>query len=845
MDSDEDGVPDDQDNCPDTFNPDQANVDGDEFGDLCDPCNSAPEICDGDDNDCDGLADEDFEGLGLGCTVGVGLCAREGNVECTEDGEGVFCDGEAGPAAEEICDGEDNDCDGNVDEGVQGCCVPGDVQPCGSDEGRCVSGEQRCGPDQRYGECSGVGPQDERCDGEDDDCDGLTDEGTLNACGRCGPVPQEICDGQDNDCDGQIDEAFPALGDPCAVGIGECAGVGVYVCDGADQVTCSGAPRPPSVERCDGLDNDCDGEIDEEFELGGACVLGVGLCAREGVVGCGGNGQPQCLAEQIDPQPELCDGEDNDCDGDTDEDFPHLGAPCDAGEGQCAAEGVFACEGGAAVCDAEPQAPQIEQCNGVDDDCDGLTDETFPAEAQGCQRREGQCVTEGQLVCRDGGVLCDAPQPIPEAEICDEEDNDCDGQVDEGLGCVICTDEVCDGEDNDCDGQVDEGLAEICVVAIGVSQEGDMGSGLGDRLVAFDDINGDGVPDAVAAAPRSDRADHTIVALSGADGSTLWSRELNGEAGTSLAVGDFGGNGRRLAVGAPDAWNGVFDPRGRIYFISAANELLLTLQSQEGERIGEQILAGQFGGLAPDDLALGDRRANDDGGRLSTIEFNPSPNRNTLGSLTFGQDAELGERIFTSPIPRGDGLDDLLATARFEGDRVLLAFDSQTLGFAGPIGGLVPPTATDGSFAEDVAAGRWAPGAPITLAVGAPRASAYAALPGEAVDEAGVIYFYNLEGEAFASYTAGVEGAEQGQSLAALPRPDDAADALAVGAANLRRVDVLHRATGAVRSISEDSDGFGKTLIITEPGADGTRRLFVGAPDHRGDRGHVYVYSIR
>ena len=76
----------------------------------------------------------------------------------------------------EVCDGVDNDCDGQVDEGVRNDCG-------------------LCGP-----------VPDDICDGEDNDCDLEIDEGVTNACGGCGQVPQESCDGVDNDCDGQIDE---------------------------------------------------------------------------------------------------------------------------------------------------------------------------------------------------------------------------------------------------------------------------------------------------------------------------------------------------------------------------------------------------------------------------------------------------------------------------------------------------------------------------------------------------------------------------------------------------------------------------------------------------------------
>ncbi len=74
----------------------------------------------------------------------------------------------------------------------------------------------------------------ETCNGVDDDCDGEVDEGELNVCGECGPDPEEVCNGEDDDCDGQTDEGAPGDGEPCdtgepgvcASGIGDCtAGV--------------------------------------------------------------------------------------------------------------------------------------------------------------------------------------------------------------------------------------------------------------------------------------------------------------------------------------------------------------------------------------------------------------------------------------------------------------------------------------------------------------------------------------------------------------------------------------------------------------------------------------------
>ncbi|MCA9545600.1 MAG: VWA domain-containing protein, partial [Myxococcales bacterium] len=109
------------------------------------------ELCDGDDNDCDGRTDEDFPQLGRPCSVGSGECRTDGVIQCAADGSGTVCSADPGDAGLENCNGLDDDCDGQVDEGVRNRC--GD-----------------CGPEPG-----------ELCNGLDDDCDGAVDEGTLNA----------------------------------------------------------------------------------------------------------------------------------------------------------------------------------------------------------------------------------------------------------------------------------------------------------------------------------------------------------------------------------------------------------------------------------------------------------------------------------------------------------------------------------------------------------------------------------------------------------------------------------------------------------------------------------------
>ncbi len=101
----------------------------------------------------------------------------------------------------------------------------------------------------------------------------------------------EICDGLDNDCDGKIDEDFTNLGTSCSAGVGECVNKGLFVCskDGFD-TECNAVAKDPIVEVYDGLDNDCDGEIDEGATIGGEldcnlkdkfCVVNDNCCNQE------------------------------------------------------------------------------------------------------------------------------------------------------------------------------------------------------------------------------------------------------------------------------------------------------------------------------------------------------------------------------------------------------------------------------------------------------------------------------------------------------------------------------------------------------------------------------------
>ncbi len=276
----------------------------------------------------------------------------------------------------------------------------------------------------------------------DNDGDGYAeDQGDCDDTNASiGPGMPELCNGIDDNCNGLTDEDVPPL--PICLSLGVCSVV-VARCAGAAGWVCDYPPAYQAVEtRCDGLDNDCDGLTDEDLQgnglsLGAPCV-GPGVCGPGTVVCSPLTLAATCstLVDGTTPRagPELCNGLDDDCNGFTDEDFA-LGLPCSVGLGACARSGHRICNaGGGAGCDVDPGLPGTEICgDGIDNDCDGATDEGFPV-GDNCSVGLGACRAIGKFRCSEDGlsVTCMATPGLPGTEICgDGIDNDCDGQVDE------------------------------------------------------------------------------------------------------------------------------------------------------------------------------------------------------------------------------------------------------------------------------------------------------------------------------------------------------------------------------------------------------------------------------
>lgn len=244
----------------------------------------AREYCDGIDNNCNGVVDENPVDTGIACPTGLdGVCAS-GITTCI-NGE-KYCDAIILPnQRQEVCNNEDDDCDGKIDEGPDGFdmnYIVGVGQSCGDPASGCFLGTTVCNPATRSIECDGDNPN-----------AGLPD----------------LCDGVDNNCNGLVDEdvTFPDFGKPCSAGLGTCRGVGTYACvpsDPAADPVCTAVANMSNAtaEVCDYNDNDCDGEIDEDFKNAQGIysqVAHCGACNNDCLREWGGNPSsfnvvPQC-----------------------------------------------------------------------------------------------------------------------------------------------------------------------------------------------------------------------------------------------------------------------------------------------------------------------------------------------------------------------------------------------------------------------------------------------------------------------------------------------------------------------------------------------------------------------
>jgi hypothetical protein len=442
-----------------------------------------PETCNGLDDNCNGLVDD-----GLGdLTCGTGECTR--TVPACAAGMAGTCT--PGSPTAEVCDGLDNDCNGLVDEGLTASCGVG---ACARTQSSCVDGGSVA--------CVPGTPTAEVCNGIDDNCNGTADEGLVSSScgvGACARVVQsciggvaqtctpglpstELCNGVDDNCNGVIDEGcacVPGAVQGCYSGPAGTADAGIchggsQFCDAGMWGSCSGQQLPLAMEQCNGLDDTCNGAVDEGL---GSSSCGVGACARVAQNCLGGMTQ---TCKPGDAGTELCNNIDDDCDGIVDDHIVPATLTC--GVGACQRT-VASCAGGVTqTCTAG--SPGTEVCNGIDDNCNGMTDETFPQSGMPCPTGvPGTCAT-GVFQCMTGVLSC-KQTVFAVMEICNNGlDDDCNGIVDDPMACgcntsvdkdldgynqcVDCNDnngaihpmatELCDGIDNNCNGKIDEGF---------------------------------------------------------------------------------------------------------------------------------------------------------------------------------------------------------------------------------------------------------------------------------------------------------------------------------------------------------------------------------------------------
>jgi hypothetical protein len=468
---------------------------------LPDACVAFPEECNGEDDDCDNNIDEDFDTTQDPANCGScgnqcfapntnGTCVdSECQFECApghvdtddppnvENGCEYACTVTA--ADDSICDLADNDCDTEIDEDVQ---FDTDINNCGSCGNRCVAlnAEPLCeiDPDTNepactFGDCEpGFEDINEQITGCEYQCPVF-------------PTSAEDCDGFDDDCDGLTDELpIEGLGDDCAdegfeqyMGIGRCE-AGTRACSFGVEV-CQGFVRPLADDSiCNGVDDDCDGELntlgqpfDEDVNFNdprtcGGCTPCNLPFAVEGcpagectIVAClpghvdeDGDASNGCEYACSQSGPEVCDGVDNDCDGDVDLDDDDLVPPgnfcqnlgaCANTEPTCEADPCTGAVGW--TCDYGTDAEmdvcgdlitQEARCDGLDGNCNGQTDEVFTTLGDECHDEGiGICRRTGVIECSDDTTTVEctltSPPVDPGPEECDNEDDDCDTFVDE------------------------------------------------------------------------------------------------------------------------------------------------------------------------------------------------------------------------------------------------------------------------------------------------------------------------------------------------------------------------------------------------------------------------------
>jgi hypothetical protein len=372
----------------------------------------------GDDDDDDGGSDTDADGDGFA-----------GGDDCDDSDPAV------NPDATEVCDGIDNNCDGEADENGTEDGVVYYVDGDGDGYGVDGDGVTSCNPIEGYsavtGDCDDAdyhynpAALEDDCDDPNDyNCDGSTgfadaDSDGFPACRDCddteaatNPAAAEVCDDTDNDCDGDVDENATdastwyadADGDSYgndAVTVDECDQPLGYVSQGGDCDDVWAAAYPGGTEVCDGHDNDCDGDTDGEDAADPTMWYGDS----------DSDGYGDAASTQL-----ACDQPSDYVDNDAD---------CDDSDGSIHPDGTEVCDGDDNDCDGQVDGDDATDASTyyIDSDGDGQGSDTETMAA--CSEPSGYSAND--LDCNDGS----AAAFVGATEYCDTLDNDCDGTVDE------------------------------------------------------------------------------------------------------------------------------------------------------------------------------------------------------------------------------------------------------------------------------------------------------------------------------------------------------------------------------------------------------------------------------
>jgi hypothetical protein len=472
---------------------------------------STDATCNGIDDDCDGQTDEDYVGVATSC--GVGACAKTGLSSCVGGVVQQNCTPGAPAANDTSCNGTDDNCNGQTDEGYSPVTTNCGVGACAkTGTSSCVNGavQQNCTPGT-------PAASDTTCNGVDDNCNGTKDEGYspvatscgVGACAKTGtsscvngavqqnctpgtPAASDTtCNGIDDNCNGTKDEGYSPVTTNC--GVGACAKTGTSSCvNGAVQQNCTPGTPAASDTTCNGIDDNCNGTKDEGYTPV-ATSCGVGACAKTGTSSCvGGAVQQNCTPGTPAASDTTCNGVDDNCNGTKDEGYVSVATSC--GVGACAKTGASSCVGGAVQQNCTPGTPAASDttCNGIDDNCNGTKDEGYTPVATSCG--VGACAKTGTSSCVGGAVQqnCTPGTPAASDTTCNGVDDNCNGTKDEGYVSVAtscgvgacaktgasscvggsvqqnCTpgtpgpsDLTCNGIDENCNGTKDEGYVGV------------------------------------------------------------------------------------------------------------------------------------------------------------------------------------------------------------------------------------------------------------------------------------------------------------------------------------------------------------------------------------------------